>query len=151
MKQMKSAPQPIKANRSTDIWRILVMDDNPSLRYIYIQALHEAGYEAYPAATIQEARDLLATYDFDILISDTHLVDRDHGVRLLREQLRTFAKSDTKIIMMSCHTEYQPICEGMGADIFIEKPIAADRLVALVNRLMKQRLHSNDNVTLSSS
>ncbi len=124
-KNMKASPQ-----------RVLVMDDNPNLRYIYIQALHEVGYEAYPAATIQEARDLLATYDFDVFLADTHVGGQDDGANLLSEQAEIFTRNGTKVVMVSSQSQYRAQCEKMGADIFIEKPVAINRLVEVVNRLM---------------
>ena len=131
-----STTEPVHKNQKTSPQRVLVMDDNPNLRYIYIQALHEVGYEAYPAATIQEARDLLATYDFDVFLADTHVGGQDDGANLLSEQAETFAKNGTKIVMVSSQSQYRALCEKMGVDVFIEKPVAINRLVEVVNRLM---------------
>ena len=131
-----STTQPVPENKKASPQRVLVMDDNPNLRYIYIQALHEVGYEAYPAATIQEARDLLATYDFDVFLADTHVGGQDDGANLLSEQAEIFSKNGTKIVMVSSQSQYRALCEKMGADVFIEKPVAINRLVEVVNRLM---------------
>lgn len=116
--------------------RVLVLDENSNLRYLYIQALHEAGYEAYPAATRQEARDLLLTYPFAVLVADTHLEGQDEGASLLAEQAAMLAKHQTKVIIISSQAQYRARCEELGADLFLEKPIAINRLVELVHRLL---------------
>lgn len=131
-----STSQSAHKNKKASPQRVLVMDDNPNLRYIYIQALHEVGYEAYPAASLQEARDLLATYDFDVFLADTHVGGQDDGANLLTEKAETFANNGTKVVMVSSQSQYRALCEKMGADIFIEKPVAINRLVEVVNRLM---------------
>jgi DNA-binding NtrC family response regulator len=119
--------------------RVLVLDSNPNLRYIYIQALHRIGYEAYPAATIQEARDLLTTYDFDVFLTDTHLDYHDQGIELLREQMDGLTRNNVKIILMSSHYRFQLVSQEIGVDVFIEKPVAVDQLIKLVNRLVQER------------
>lgn len=116
---------------------ILVLDSNPNLRYLYVQALQQAGYQVFPATTIHEARNLLTNHTVSLFLSDTHINNHDHGIGLMYEQLETFSKRNIKTIMMSSYTEYERICQEMGVDIFIEKPVAIDRLITLVNRLMQ--------------
>lgn len=115
---------------------VLVLDSNPNLQYLYVQALTQAGYQVFPATTIQEARTLLTNHAISLFLSDTHINNQDHGIGLMYEQLETFSKRNIKTIMMSSYTQYKRICQEMGVDIFIEKPVAIDRLITLVNRLM---------------
>lgn len=115
--------------------RVLVVDSNPNLRHLYVQALERAGYEVYAATTIQEARRLLGDHEFNVFLSDTHFNNRDLGVGLLLEQWTLFAAKNIKTIVMSSHIQYELICQKMGVDVFLVKPIAIDRLVILVNRL----------------
>jgi DNA-binding response OmpR family regulator len=115
--------------------RILILDDNPNLSYMYTQALGQAGHHVSSAKTIQEARELLANCDFDVFVANTHIDARDSGVDLLREQIARFARSGTKIIMMSSYERYQSMCQEIGADVAVERPLAIHRLIALTNRL----------------
>jgi DNA-binding response OmpR family regulator len=115
--------------------RILVLDDNPNLSFMYAQALGQAGHHVFSAQTIQEARELLANCDFDVFVANTHIDARDSGVDLLREQIARFARSGTKIIMMSSYERYQSMCQEIGADVAVERPLAINRLIALTNRL----------------
>jgi DNA-binding NtrC family response regulator len=143
MALLMHTPLVAKRDDIRQIRRILVLDGNPNLRYIYMQTLHRAGYEAYPAATVQEARDLLLIYDFDVFLSDTHLDYQEQGVNLLREQMPILTKNNVKTVMMSSHLYYQLISQEMGVDAFVEKPVAIERLVSLIDRLVQERTDVN--------
>jgi hypothetical protein len=41
--------------------------------------------------------------------------------------------------MISGYAQYRDTCEEMGADFFLEKPVAVGTLVALVDRLTARR------------
>lgn len=115
---------------------VLVLDSNPNLQYLYEQALKRAGYRVLSATTIHEARNLLTNQSINLFLSDTHVNNQDHGIGLMYEQLDTFSKRNIKTIVMSSHSQYERVCQEMGVDIFIEKPLAIDRLITLVNRLI---------------
>jgi|SRR5688572_25058804 len=125
----------INGNGGRSAKRILILDDNPNLSYMYTQALGQAGHQVSSATTVQEARELLATCDFDVFVANTHIDAHDSGVDLLREQIARFARSGTKIIMMSSYERYQSMCQELGADVAVERPLAVHRLIALTNRL----------------
>jgi DNA-binding NtrC family response regulator len=118
--------------------RILIIDADANLCFIYKRALHRTGYEVYLAAAVHKARVLLDAYHFDLVICDTHLNSGDQGIDLLSEQAAELIENGTQIIMMSYDAQYQTICEAMGATIFVEKPLAIDRLVALVEHLINR-------------
>lgn len=117
---------------------VLILDDNDSLRRLFSRAMKEAGYQAFTAATLQAARDLLAQYDFDVFLCDIH-VGEGRGTDLLREQSAKLNQADTQIIMVSADPRYRDICAEMGIEFYIEKPVAIPPLVTLVNRLMAHR------------
>lgn len=114
--------------------RILVMEDDTHLCRLYDKALGAAGYEVHLAVTIQEARDLLADTRFDVLLCDIHMGD-DRGTDLLHEYATRFATSGTQVVMVSGQAQYRDMCEELGADFFLEKPVSISTLVALVGRL----------------
>ncbi len=130
-------PEPLKpATRSEtrSVRRVLVMEDDDSLRRLYGKALAAVGYEVHPAGTIDEARDLLNQIHFDILLCDIQM-GSDRGTDLLREFSDTLFTSGAQVIMVSGQAQYRPICEEMGADFFLEKPVAINTLVALIDRI----------------
>jgi len=119
---------------STEPRRILIMEDDMHLRRLYSKALRMAGYKVHSAATIQEARALLADFRFDILLCDIQM-GSDRGTDLLHEQIDDITTSGAQVIMVSGHSHYREACAEMGADFFLEKPISVGTLVTLVNRL----------------
>ena len=114
--------------------RVLVMDDDAHLRQIYGRALEGAGYVVNSAGTLQEARDLLSTIRFDVLLCDIHM-GHERGTDLLKEYSEALFTSGAQVIMVSGEARYRDICEEMGADFFLEKPVTIATLVALVNRI----------------
>jgi len=121
--------------------RVLVMEDDASLLRLYCKALQAAGYEVHPAGTIQEARGLLVQVRFDVLLCDIHMGD-DRGTDLLREHSAGLFTSGTQVVVVSGQPQYRDVCEEMGADFFLEKPVAVGTLVTLVDRLTaRQSFH----------
>ena len=113
---------------------VLILEDNPDLRHLYGKALRKSGYAVYPAATLQEARNLLAGCRFDIFLCDIQ-VDGKLGTDLLAEQGAALLRGDTHVIVMSAYPRYRPFCEEMGVEFYLEKPVAINTLLTLVERL----------------
>ena len=63
---------------------ILVLDDDKLLCRRIGAYLESRGAESLQAFTLEEGRNLLGEYSFDIVLSDIHLPDGD-GLDLLRE------------------------------------------------------------------
>jgi DNA-binding response OmpR family regulator len=118
--------------------RILVMEDDDHLRRLYSKALSKSDYHVYPAATIEEARGLLTSSQFDIFLCDIHM-GNGLGTDLLQEQRATLNDNDTQVIMVSGEARYRAICEEMGVDFYLEKPVPVSMLLTLVERLTARR------------
>jgi DNA-binding NarL/FixJ family response regulator len=114
--------------------RVLIMEDNAHLCRLFSKALRTSDYEVYTAETIQEAHDLLFQTQFDVLLCDIQM-DQDRGTDLLREYYENLDPSGTQVVIVSAEARYRDICEEMGVDFFLEKPVAVGTLVALVDRL----------------
>jgi DNA-binding NarL/FixJ family response regulator len=74
---------------------------------------------------------------FDVVLCDIHM-GSDRGTDLLREYGNTLATSGTLIIVVSGQAQYRNTCEDLGADFFLEKPVAISTLVTLLNRVAAQ-------------
>ncbi len=122
--------------------RIMVMEDDAHLRNVFTRALQAAGYEVHQAAAVDEARALLSEFEFDVLICDIH-VGKSRGTDLLREHGEMLLNSGGQIVMVSGYPRYRAVCEEMGADFFLEKPVSIKTLVTLVDRLTKVHRISN--------
>jgi DNA-binding NtrC family response regulator len=121
--------------------RILVLDDNDYLRRLFSRVLDQAGYKTWQATTLQEARALLDKQNFDVFLCDVHL-GNDRGTDLVRDQFSALRAAGTQVVMVSGEARYREVCEDMGIEFYIEKPVALDALVTLVRRLTEQNFEA---------
>ena len=108
--------------------RILVCDDEPQILRALRVILRDAGFEAVPAETGEEALDAVAVRPPDAAIIDLVLPDID-GVDLCA-RLREW--SDMPIILLSAVGEEDAKVRALaaGADDYITKPFGPRELVA---------------------
>ena len=114
--------------------RVLIIEDDTDLRRLYGKALSNGGYKTHTAGTIQEARDILIQVRFDLLLCDIHMGD-ERSTDLLDEYADMLFTSGAQVVMVSGQPQYRDTCEEMGAEFFLEKPVAVKTLVALADRL----------------
>ncbi|MGA9293097.1 MAG: response regulator [Ignavibacteriaceae bacterium] len=122
--------------------RILVIEDDSSVRKNLIELLNEEGIETYEAENgkigIQKAKQ---TYP-DLIISDILMPEAD-GYAVLKELQKEPGTSSIPFVFLSARTDMNDIRSGMniGADDYLTKPYKAEDLLAAVNlRLQKKRV-----------
>jgi CheY-like chemotaxis protein len=123
--------QPNAASR-----RILVVDDEPTVRHFATRVLVEAGYHVEEAADGAAALDRVqaGTMPPDAVVSDI-VMPRVNGVELLRALTTTHP--GLPIILMSGYGTEQ--LQGMGIAApcaILSKPFSADRLLEEVRRCL---------------
>ena len=118
--------------------RLLVVEDEPSLRRLLAQRLREAHYSVDDCADGESAQDYLAGAEYDALILDIMLPGIS-GLALLRG-LR--AKGDTTpVLLLTARDSVGDRVEGLdcGADDYLVKPFAFDELAARLRVLLRRR------------
>jgi len=118
--------------------RVLILEDDASLRRLYEKVLSRSGYEVKMAATIAEARGLLSHNHFDVFLCDVHL-GNERGTSLLEEQSAALNEQGTQVVMVSAEARYRALCEELGVDFYLEKPVSLAALVTLLDRLTARR------------
>ncbi|AWM36014.1 Virulence factors putative positive transcription regulator BvgA [Gemmata obscuriglobus] len=113
--------------------RVLVVDDEPSIRMIARVMLERAGFlvDAVGDAADAVRRVGLADRPFSVALLDVSLPDRS-GVELMSE-LRALAPH-VKFVLMSGRPEED--LPRHGADGYLAKPFLRDQLVAAVRAAM---------------
>ena len=108
--------------------RVLVVDDEQQILRALRVILREAGFEALPASTGEEALDLAALQPPDAGIVDLLLPDMD-GVELCR-RLREW--TDVPLIVLSAVGDEDAKVRALaaGADDYVTKPFGPRELVA---------------------
>ncbi len=121
---------------SADAPRILVCDDEPQILRALRVILRDAGYEAVPAATGEEALDRAAVRPPEAAILDLMLPDLD-GVEVTR-RLREW--SEMPILVLSAVGEEDAKVEALaaGADDYVTKPFGPRELVARLEAVLRR-------------
>ena len=116
--------------------RILVCDDEPQILRALKVVLREAGFEAIPAETGEEALDRAAVRPPDAAIVDLVLPDID-GVEVCR-RLREW--SDMPILVLSAVGEEEEKVRALeaGADDYVTKPFGPRELVARLQAALRR-------------
>ena len=117
---------------------ILVIDDNPDIRYLICNILKEQNFEVRSAANYDQAVLEINKKLPDLAIIDIKLdkPDKD-GINLLK--LVTKKNKLTPVIMISGHATVQIAVEAtrLGAYEFIEKPFSKEKILNYVNRAIE--------------
>ncbi len=104
--------------------RILVVDDEPGIRFAFRQYFGQRGLIVDCAATQKEARALIALHQYNLAILDIHLSGREssEGFDLAR-LLRDYAP-ETPIIILSASEapEAEQRAVEVGAHSYLTKP-----------------------------
>ncbi len=120
--------------------RILVAEDDPTVRAMMRRALRDAGFELVEAADGREALESVRAdaSPFDLVITDVAMPAMD-GCELAR-QLATIRPS-LPVLAISGYTEDDIIRRSLldPAQPFLQKPFSPERLVATVRELLETR------------
>ncbi len=131
--------------------RLLVVDDEASLRTALFRLLDKKGYQVVTASTVREASTMAQSeMSFDVAIVDLRLPDGD-GLSLMT-QLKGRHKN-IQVIILTGHASIETAVEATqkGAFHFISKPCSLEEIVSLVERAMNQSQLEIENVHLRSA
>ena len=123
------------------IKEILVIDDNPDIRFLVCNILEEQKFKVRTAANYDQAVLEINKRLPDLAIVDIKLdkPDKD-GIDLLK--LITEKNKNTPVIMISGHATVKVAVEAirLGAYEFIEKPFSKEKIINYVNRGLESSL-----------
>ena len=118
--------------------RILVVDDEPSIRELLRAYLEADGFEVAVAGTGADAlhQSLRDTASPDLVLLDVGLPDLD-GLEVLRTLRRT---SDVYVILVTARAEEVDRIVGLsvGADDYVTKPFSPREVVARVRTVLRR-------------
>lgn len=121
--------------------RVLVVDDDGQLTAFLKRFLDKQGFEADIAATGREARHLLKSGTYALVILDLNLPDAD-GLEIAGEIRH---ESQTPVIMLTARDEVYDRIVGLeiGADDYVTKPYEPRELLARIRSVLR-RSNSNE-------
>lgn len=125
-------------NGSYDPQRILVVDDERSVRELVAESLSFIGHQVEMAADGLEAAEKLKSGVYDIVVTDMDMPRMD-GMELIRHIRQHYPNTDT-IAITGHATKYKYVdVINAGAADFITKPFGLDKLEAKIRRLLRER------------
>jgi two-component system response regulator PilR (NtrC family) len=144
---MSGAVQPVSEAADRRPPRILVVDDERSMRELLAIVLRREGYEVLLADNGRAAIDLLEREPVDLLISDIKMPDLS-GVDVLRAAKKI--DQDILGIMITAFASTETAVEAMrlGACDYLSKPFDIDLLKMKVREKIENRQLRQENVLL---
>src|SRR5471032_3144331 len=117
--------------------RVLVVDDEQSLRKVLAATLSREGYEVQVASDGEEALLLLERDGADVVVTDL-VMPRMDGLSLLRRVVQKHP--DIPVIVVTAHGKVDSAVEAMkaGAFDFVTKPFEHAELKAIIAKAARQ-------------
>jgi DNA-binding response OmpR family regulator len=126
---------------------ILVIEDDPAIRRVLVDALRLDGYEPSAAATFAEGRRAALTTSSDLILLDLVLPGGD-GLDLLAATRA--ARPGLPVIVMTARGGEEDRVRGLslGADDYVVKPFSVKELLARVAAVLRRSAERPTDVTV---
>lgn len=129
-------------SRAVEPSRILLVEDDESLRLTLADELRDNGYSVATASSVAQAESLLASASFDVVILDVMLPDGD-GYALcasLRKKASASGNKSARVLMLTARTLEDDLVKGFdaGADDYLKKPYRLRELLVRVRALARR-------------
>jgi two-component system response regulator PilR (NtrC family) len=134
---------------TTERFRVLIVEDEPSMRELLTIMLEKQGYEVHGVESSKEAVKKLRNGLWDLVVTDLWLADdRDGGMKVLKEVQETngFMAS----IVITAHSSVDTAVDAMklGASDYLIKPFKNDELKIVVRKALEGKKLRAENRTL---
>jgi sigma-B regulation protein RsbU (phosphoserine phosphatase) len=133
-------------NRQTDRARVLLVEDQASVRNLYKHYLSES-FDVLEARDGKQAMEVLTNSRVDLVLSDIHMPDMD-GLTLRTEINRNPDCELTPFVFLTASEEgeMQARAASLGIDGYLLKPVNKTSLVAHVERVLRRSHQITKNV-----
>ncbi len=116
--------------------RILVVDDESSIRLLYSHELADEGYEIATAANAADAVELLRRDDFDLILLDIKLKN-ESGLELLQRIVKE--RHNLPVILCTAFSCYKDDFSAWLADGYVVKSSDLQELKDEIRRVLAKK------------
>src|SRR5712692_9721968 len=129
--------------------RVMVVDDDNLLRKLVTEQLAKGDFDAAPAASGQQALDILREADYDVVLLDIMMPGLS-GLDALREIRKL--EDPPEVVMLTADTSLSTGIEAMrhGAYDYLTKPATLDEMEAVIRKADEKRRLVKQNASLRS-
>jgi DNA-binding response OmpR family regulator len=122
-----------------DAYRVLLVDDDESIRALMSAVLQSKGFDVVAAANVTDALKLITTENFDVLITDLHMPNPGDGFTVISAMRHS--QPNTLTLLVSGYPDVQSAMSAilLEADAIIVKPFEVGKLTELVRDRMLAR------------
>lgn len=130
--------------------RVLIVDDEESIRETLKIILSRAGYEVAIAPDGQTALALAQEGDFDVAVVDRILANSMNGVEVIREIKKINPLCET--VLMSAYPSFESAAQTMELETFayLTKPILQDEICRVVEEAERKSRGKRENERIES-
>lgn len=117
--------------------RILIVEDESYAARALEMRLGRAGLTTFSTSLGEEAIELAAIYDYDLIVLDLNLPDM-HGSEVLRALRHKRINTPVLVLTGDGSTDHKLRCFKLGADDFLPKPANCDELIARIRAIVRR-------------
>jgi CheY-like chemotaxis protein len=120
--------------------KILIVDDEPAIRFLITATLEDEGYELFEAADGREAAALVEDFQPDLIILDVMMPGLT-GYELCARLKQDPVTREIVIIMLTAKGQEQDRrhSEQAGADYYLRKPFSPMELGVMVASVLSKK------------
>jgi len=138
-------------------WRVLVVDDDESVRNVLWRSLERGGIEAHTAASAREALDLLGTLRPDLIVTDERMPGMS-GTQFMRK-VRAQSGGAPFLVITAYHHESDLVAEAINAGAVrvlckpkdLDPPVFLEAVNDVLDRARVRRAHGESRSTPAST
>jgi two-component system response regulator PilR (NtrC family) len=127
--------------------RVLVVDDEQSMRELLAIMLRQAGYDVAVADGGEAAVEALKTESFDLVVTDLRMRKVD-GLAVLRAAKEFSPRTVVLVVTAFASTETAVEAMKLGAYDYVTKPFKLDELKLTVSNALERRRLQDENQAL---
>ena len=127
--------------------KVLIVDDEESLRISLSDDLKDAGFEVNSTVNPLLAFELFKKNHFEVVVTDLKMNEMD-GINFLKIIKEKY--SEIFVILITAYGTVQTAVEAMklGAYDFLTKPFSSDELILILNRIRETITLKKENIKL---